>query len=82
LKRERVKNEIDRGGAPEPATRNQRQKVDDLITAQVKAALYNHRSTALVKTKLITNGEVTLTYCQKTRSEKSLVSSLSMTSRE
>ena len=73
-----VKNEMTVAATPEPATRTNVEKVDDAsITAQVKAALYNHRSTSSVKTKVDTrNGEVTLTGIAKNASEKSLVSKL------
>lgn len=73
-----VKNEMTVAATPEPATRTPVEKMDDAsITAQVKAALYNHRSTSSVKTKVDTrNGEVTLTGIAKNSSEKSLVTKL------
>ena len=54
------------------------EKLDDAsITAQVKTALFTHRSTSAMKTKVITrNGEVTLTGIAKNAAEKSLVTKL------
>ena len=63
---------------PVPAERTAGEKVDDAsITAQVKTALFTHRSTSAIKTKVETrNGEVTLTGIAKNATEKSLVTKL------
>jgi hyperosmotically inducible protein len=73
-----VRNEMTVAGAPEPAVRPAGEKIDDAsITAQVKMALWTHRSTSSLKTKVETsNGEVTLKGVAKNAAEKSLVSKL------
>jgi len=73
-----VNNEMTVAATPEPAERTASEKVDDAsITAQVKTALSNHRSTSSVKTKVETReGEVTLTGIAKNAAEKALVSKL------
>ena len=54
------------------------ESIDDAsITAQVKTALWIHRSTSTIHTKVKTkDGEVTLTGIAKNESEKSLVTKL------
>jgi hyperosmotically inducible protein len=54
------------------------EKIDDAsITAQVKSALLNHRSTSALKTKVeTTDGAVTLSGIAKNEAEKSLVTKL------
>ncbi len=71
-----VKNEMTVGTTPEKAAANE--KMDDAsITAQVKTALSNHRSTSAIKTKVDTrNGVVTLTGVAKDATEKALVTKL------
>ncbi|MFA6103409.1 MAG: BON domain-containing protein [Victivallaceae bacterium] len=71
-----VKNEMTVGATPETAAACE--KMDDAsITAQVKTALSNHRSTSAVKTKIETrNGVVTLTGIAKNETEKALVTKL------
>jgi len=73
-----VNNEMTVAKTPEPTERTAAEKVDDAsITAQVKTALSNHRSTSSVKTKVETReGEVTLTGIAKNAAEKALVSKL------
>ncbi|MBA4388903.1 MAG: transport-associated protein [Verrucomicrobia bacterium] len=73
-----VKNEMTVAAAPEPAVRTAGEKLDDAsITAQVKTALFTHRSTSSVKTKVVTlDGKVTLTGIAKNAAEKSLVTKL------
>jgi len=73
-----VKNEMTVAATAEPAERTSCEKIDDAsITAQVKTALLNHRSTSSVKTKVETrDGEVTLTGIAKNAAEKSLVTKL------
>jgi osmotically-inducible protein OsmY len=73
-----VKNEMTVAATPEKAERTAGEKIDDAsITAQVKTALVNHRSTSSLKTKVETrDGEVTLTGIAKNDAEKSLVSKL------
>jgi osmotically-inducible protein OsmY len=73
-----VNNEMTVATTPEPTERTAAEKVDDAsITAQVKTALSNHRSTSSVKTKVETReGEVTLTGIAKNAAEKALVSKL------
>ena len=65
-------------GAPAKAERTESEKIDDAsITAQVKTALFTHRSTSSLKTKVVTrDGEVTLTGIAKNAAEKSLVTKL------
>jgi len=71
-----VKNEMTVGMTPEKAAASE--KMDDAsITAQVKTALSNHRSTSAIKTKVDTrNGVVTLTGIAKDATEKALVTKL------
>ncbi|MEI7902096.1 MAG: BON domain-containing protein [bacterium] len=73
-----VKNEMTVAALPEPAERTAAEKVDDAsVTAQVKTALSNHRSTSSIKTKVETrDGEVILTGIAKNAAEKALVSKL------
>lgn len=73
-----VKNEMTVATAPEKVERTDSEKIDDAsITAQVKTALWNHRSTSSLKTKVETrNGEVTLTGIANNDSERSLVTKL------
>lgn len=73
-----VKNEMTVAAAPEPAERTEAEKVDDAsVTAQVKTALSNHRSTSAIKAKVETrNGEVMLTGIAKNAAEKALVTKL------
>ena len=65
-------------GAPEKAARTEEEKIDDAsITAQVKMALFTHRSTSAVKTGVVTReGVVTLTGGARNAAEKSLVTKL------
>ena len=74
----RVVNVMTVAAAPEPAERTIAEKMDDAsITAQVKTALYNHRSTSAVNTKVVTrDGDVTLTGIAKNAAEKTLVTKL------
>jgi len=73
-----IKNEMTVGATPEPAEPPACAKVDDVsITAQVKTALWSHRSTSSLKTKVGTQaGEVTLTGIAKNEAEKALVTKL------
>ena len=73
-----VKNEMSVAATPAAVERTSGEKVDDAsITAQVKTALWNHRSTSAMKTKVTTrNGEVTLTGIARNDAEKSLVTKL------
>ncbi|MFZ4394364.1 MAG: BON domain-containing protein [Kiritimatiellia bacterium] len=73
-----VKNEMTVAATPVSAVRTSGEKVDDAsITAQVKTALWTHRSTSSLKTVVTTrNGEVTLTGIAKNAAEKSLVTKL------
>jgi len=73
-----VKNEMTVAGAPEKAERAEGEKIDDAsITAQVKIALFTHRSTSSVQTKVVTrDGVVTLSGTAKNAAEKSLVTKL------
>jgi hyperosmotically inducible periplasmic protein len=73
-----VKNEMTVAGAPEPAERTMDEKMDDAsITAQVKMALFTHRSTSAIKTRVQTrNGEVTVSGLAKNEAEVSLVTKL------
>jgi hyperosmotically inducible periplasmic protein len=73
-----VKNEMTVAATPEKAERTEGEKIDDAsITAQVKTALWTHRSTSSIKTKVETKkGEVTLTGIAKNEAEKSLVTKL------
>jgi hyperosmotically inducible periplasmic protein len=71
-----VKNEMT--VAAEPPGRTVGEVVDDAsVTAQVKSALFTHRSTSAVKTKAITrNGIVTLSGTAQNPAEKDLVTKL------
>jgi len=73
-----VKNRMTVAAIPVPVERTPGEKVDDAsITAQVKTALWTHRSTSSIRTKVETrNGEVTLTGIAKSEAEKSLVTKL------
>jgi len=73
-----VRNNMNIVAAPEMAERTAGEKMDDAsITAQVKSALYTHRSTSDISTKVTTrDGEVTLTGIAKNDAEKSLVTKL------
>ena len=73
-----VKNEMTVAAIPEPAVRTTGEVMDDAsITAQVKTALFTHRSTSSVKTKVDTrDGTVFLTGIARNAAEKSLVSKL------
>jgi len=73
-----VANEMTVVKIPEPSERTVCEKMDDAsITAQVKLALLNHRSTSTVSTKVVTrDGEVMLTGIAKNAAEKSLVTKL------
>lgn len=73
-----VKNEMSVAATPELAEQSAGTKLDDAsITAQVKSALWTHRSTSSLKTKVGTrDGEVTLTGIAKNGAEKSLVTKL------
>jgi osmotically-inducible protein OsmY len=73
-----VKNEMTVAATPELVERTAGEKIDDAsVTAQVKTALLNHRSTSSINTKVETrNGEVTLTGIAKNDAEKSLVTKL------
>ena len=74
----RVVNVMSVAATPEPAARTAAEKMDDAsITAQVKTALFNHRSTSAVNTRVVTwDGEVTLTGIAKNAAEKALVTKL------
>ena len=63
---------------PSKPTETVGEKIDDAsITAQVKASLFAHRSTSVVKTKVKTvDGVVTITGTAKNDAEKSLVTKL------
>lgn len=73
-----VNNEMTVAATPEPAEQSAGAKMDDAsITAQVKTALWAHRSTSSLKTKVETrDGEVTLTGIAQNAAEKSLVTKL------
>ncbi len=73
-----VRNEMTVAGAPEKAEQPVGEKIDDAsITAQVKMALFTHRSTSAMKTKVVTHdGEVTLSGIARNAAEKSLVTKL------
>ena len=72
-----VKNEMTVAAA-EPPGRTAGEVIDDAsVTAQVKSALFAHRSTSAVKTKVTTrNGVVILTGEAKNQAEKDLVTKL------
>lgn len=73
-----VKNEMTIAMTPEPLERTQGEKLDDAsVTAQVKTALWAHRSTSSLTTKVVTrDGKVTLTGIALNDAEKSLVTKL------
>ena len=73
-----VKNEMTVAAIPAMPERTAGEKMDDAsITAQIKTALYTHRSTSSIKTKVVTrNGEVALTGIAQNEAEKALVSKL------
>ncbi len=73
-----LKNDMTVAATPEPAEQMAGAKMDDAsISAQVKTALWTHRSTSSVKTKVETrDGAVTLTGIAKNDAEKALVSKL------
>jgi len=73
-----VENEMTVAATPEKMERTAGEKIDDAsTTAQVKTALFTHRSTSAMNTKVITrNGEVTLTGIARNAAEKSLVTKL------
>lgn len=73
-----VKNDMTIAKIPAPAAPSLGDKIDDAsITAQVKSALWSHRSTSMVHTGVTTtNGVVTLTGIAKNDAEKSLVTKL------
>ena len=73
-----VKNEMTMAATPEPAKQTVGEKIDDVsITAQVKMALWFHRSTSVIKTKVVArDGAVMLTGVAKNAAEKALVTKL------
>jgi osmotically-inducible protein OsmY len=73
-----VKNEMTVAAVPVPAERTAGEKIDDAsITAQVKMALLNRRSTSAIKTGVTTrDGKVALTGIAKNAAEKALVTKL------
>lgn len=73
-----VKNAMTVTATPEPTEQTAGEKIDDAsVTAQVKTALWTHRSTSALKTKIVTrDGKVTVTGIAKNDAEKSLVSKL------
>jgi hyperosmotically inducible periplasmic protein len=73
-----VKNNMTVVAKPESASRTMDEKMDDAsITAQVKMALFTHRSTSAIKTSVKTrNGAVTLSGIAKNEAEKTLVTKL------
>ena len=73
-----VKNEMAVVETPIAAELTKAEKMDDAsVTAQVKTALSNHRSTSAIKTKVVTrDGEVSLTGIAKNAAEKALVTKL------
>ena len=73
-----VSNEMKVSGRVEKTHRTVAVKIDDAsITAQVKLALWTHRSTSVVNTKVETNrGVVTLSGKAKNAAEKDLVTKL------
>ncbi|MCA9773873.1 MAG: BON domain-containing protein [Myxococcales bacterium] len=73
-----VKNNITIAKAPMPKTLTAGERIDDAsITAEVKGALFLHRSTSAVKTGVTTrDGVVTITGTAKNAAEKALVSKL------
>jgi hyperosmotically inducible protein len=73
-----VKNTMTIAKTPETAKPTVGDKIDDAsITAQVKSALFSHRSTSALKTSVsTTDGVVTLSGVAKNDAEKSLVTKL------
>lgn len=73
-----VNNEMTVAATPQAAERTVGEKMDDAsITAQVKMALWTHRSTSTVETKVVTrDGAVGLTGIAKNAAEKALVTKL------
>jgi len=73
-----VKNEMTVAATPAKTERTEGEKMDDAsITAEVRTALFTHRSTSALKTKVETrNGEVTLAGIAKNAAEKALVTKL------
>ena len=73
-----VKNAMTVAATPEVTPRTEGEKIDDAsVTAQVKTALWTHRSTSAMKTKVVTrNGVVTLTGIARNAAEKALVTKL------
>ena len=73
-----VKNEMTVAAAPDAAERTAGEKIDDAsVTAQIKLALVNHRSTSAVKVAVVArDGEVTLPGIARNASEKALVTKL------
>lgn len=73
-----VKNDLTVTAQPDAAVRTDGQKVDDAsVTAQVKTALLNHRSTSAIRTGVETrNGVVTLTGKARNEAEKTLVAKM------
>ena len=73
-----VRNEMTLSAMPLAAERNAGERMDDAsVTAQVKTALWTHRSTSSMKPRVETrDGEVVLTGMVRTAAEKSLVSQL------
>ena len=73
-----VLNEMTVAPATSVPTQTLGEKIDDAsITAQVKAALFSHRSTSAIKTKVsTTEGVITVSGVAKNEAEKSLVTKL------
>ncbi|MFZ2960195.1 MAG: BON domain-containing protein [Candidatus Ozemobacteraceae bacterium] len=73
-----VKNEMTEAATPVPTEKTLGEKIDDAsVVALVKTALFTHRSTSSVNTKVVTrDGEVTLTGIAKNAAEKALVTKL------
>jgi osmotically-inducible protein OsmY len=73
-----VQNHLTVTAQPETPGRTDIQKIDDAsVTAQVKTALRNHRSTSAIRTGVETrNGVVTLTGKAKNAAEKTLVTKM------
>jgi osmotically-inducible protein OsmY len=73
-----VINNMTVAAAPVQVERTAGEKIDDAsVTAQVKTALWTHRSTSAMKTKVVTrDGAVTVTGIAKNDAEKILVTKL------
>lgn len=73
-----VTNNMTVATATVPVERTAGEKIDDAsVTAQVKTALWAHRSTSALKTKVVTrDGAVTVTGIAKNDAEKTLVTKL------